>query len=155
MKTDLNNVKANLAKGIMKLETSLKARFSLRAIATLFIAGIVAASYTGTVFASGEANIDGVVSPIVELINSFVTALLALVSAGGTIFVIMLGVKFATAEEPQEKEKRKQALKTAIIGFVFIFVIIVALKLSIGPITDLMYNSLGSQNGSTPSTNQP
>ena len=108
MKTDLNNVKANLAKGIMKLETSAKARFSLRAIATLFIAGIVAASYTGTVFASGEANIDGVVSPIVELIDSFVTALLALVSAGGTIFVIMLGVKFATAEEPEEKEKRKQ-----------------------------------------------
>ena len=81
--------------------------------------------------------------------------LLAIVGAGGVLFCIMLGVKFVTAEEPQEKEKRKQALKTAIIGFVFIFVIIVALKLSIGPITDLMYNSLGSQNGSTPSTNQP
>lgn len=110
----------------------------IAAVAAATLAGVLA--YSGGAFAAG-ADFDGVVSPIVDLINSFVNPMLALVAAGGTLFCIMLGVKFATAEEPQEKEKRKQALKTAIIGFVLIFVLIVALKLSIGPLSDWMASS--------------
>jgi NADH:ubiquinone oxidoreductase subunit 2 (subunit N) len=68
--------------------------------------------------------------------------MLMIVGAGGVLFCIVLGVKYATAEEPQEREKRKQALKTAIIGYVLIFVLIVALKLSIGPLTTWMNESL-------------
>ena len=61
-----------------------------------------------------------------------------LVGAGGVVFCIVMGVKYATAEEPQEREKRKQALKTAIIGYLLIFVLVVILKLSIGPLTQWM-----------------
>ena len=68
--------------------------------------------------------------------------MLALVGAGGTLYCIVLGVKYATAEEPQEREKRKQALKTAIIGFVLIFVLIVALRLSITPLTNWMQSTI-------------
>ena len=90
---------------------------------------------------SEGADLGQVTKPIIGLINSFVNPLLALVGAGGSIFCIFLGVKYATAEEPQEREKRKQALKTAIIGFVLIFVLIVALKLSINPLKTWMANS--------------
>ena len=49
-------------------------------------------------------------------------------AAVGTIYCVLLGVKYARAEEPQEREKAKQHLKNAIIGFVLIFVLIVALR---------------------------
>ncbi|MCR5624108.1 MAG: pilin [Lachnospiraceae bacterium] len=95
--------------------------------------------------AAGGADLSGVTNPIVELLNSFVPYLLALVGAGGAIFCIFLGVKYATAEEPQEREKRKQALKTAIIGYVLIFILIVALRASIGPLTTWMTNASKGQ----------
>ena len=132
-------MKTKLMTSITALTSSTKARMMLRVIAVAIVSIAVVFSYSGVAFADG-ADLDGVVSPI-DRINSFINLMLALVSAGGTLFCIMLGVKFATAEEPQEKEKRKQALKTAIIGFVLIFVLIVALKLSIGPLTDWMTSS--------------
>ena len=70
-----------------------------------------------------------VVSPIVNLINQIAGPMLALVAAVGVLYCIMLGVKFAKAEEPQEQEKAKGALKNAIIGFVLIFVLILGLNL--------------------------
>ena len=105
-----------------------------------FIVMAVVLSYNGFAFAA-EGAFDGVVKPITNLIDSIVNPLLVLVGSGGTIFCIFLGVKYATAEEPQEKEKRKQALKTAIIGFILIFVLIVALKLSIDPLKNWMQES--------------
>ena len=41
----------------------------------------------------------------------------------------ILGVKFAKAEEPQDREKAKGALKNAVVGFVLIFVLILGLNL--------------------------
>lgn len=70
----------------------------------------------------------GVVDPVVDLINSLLTPVLAIVGAAGTIYCVILGVKYARAEEPQDREKAKQHLKNAIIGFVLIFVLIVILK---------------------------
>lgn len=70
----------------------------------------------------------GVVDPVVDLINSLLTPVLAIVGAAGTIYCVILGVKYARAEEPQDREKAKQHLKNAIIGFVLIFVMIVVLK---------------------------
>ena len=72
-----------------------------------------------------------------------------LVGAGGVIFCIILGVKYATAEEPQEREKRKQALKTAIIGYLLIFVLVVVLKLSIGPLTNWMVGTTATTTAAT------
>ena len=72
---------------------------------------------------------DTVVNPVVELINNLLGPLLAIVGAVGALYCVMLGVKFAKAEEPQEREKAKSNLKNAIIGFVLIFVLLVVLKL--------------------------
>ncbi len=76
--------------------------------------------------------------PIVALINSILTPLIAVVGALGAIWCVLLGVKLAKAEEPQEREKAKQALKNAIIGYVLIFVLVVVLRLTIDPLTQWM-----------------
>ncbi len=81
------------------------------------------------------ANLDEVVNPVVKLINSLLTPLLAVVGAGGALFCVFLGVKFARAEDPQEHEKVKKALKNAIIGFVLIFVLLLALKMAMPRLT--------------------
>jgi Na+-driven multidrug efflux pump len=95
---------------------------------------------TGTAFAKG-ANLDSAVKPIVALINSMMGPALALVGAIGSLYCVMLGVKFAKAEEPQEREKAKSHLKNAIIGFVLIFVLILALNLSMEPLINWVENN--------------
>ena len=70
-----------------------------------------------------------VAAPIVSLLNSLMAPLLAIVGAAGALYCVVLGVKFAKAEEPQDREKAKGALKNAVIGFVLIFVLILALNL--------------------------
>ena len=70
-----------------------------------------------------------VAAPIVSLLNSLMAPLLAIVGAAGALYCVVLGVKYAKAEEPQDREKAKGALKNAIIGFVLIFVLILALNL--------------------------
>ena len=72
---------------------------------------------------------DSVIKPIVELLNSILTPMLAIVFAVGSLYCVVLGVKYAKAEEPQDREKAKGALKNAIIGFVLIFVLILGLTL--------------------------
>ena len=72
---------------------------------------------------------NSVVAPIVELLNNILTPMLLIVGAAGSLYCVILGVKYAKAEEPQDREKAKGALKNAIIGFVLIFVLILALKL--------------------------
>ncbi|MDO4294719.1 MAG: pilin [bacterium] len=71
-------------------------------------------------------------APIISLIDSALIPLLGLVGAIGTIYCVILGAKLAKAEEPQDREKAKSALKNALIGFVLIFVLIVVLKIGMG-----------------------
>ncbi len=66
-------------------------------------------------------------------------------NAAGALYCVVLGVKFAKAEEPQDREKAKGALKNAIIGFVLIFVLILALNL----LMPVMINWVNQQAGST------
>lgn len=87
------------------------------------------------VFAAGNS-FDAVVAPIVDLINSLLGPVLAIVGAVGTLYCVLLGVKYAKAEEPQEREKAKGHLKSAIIGYVLIFVLMLALKLSMPILQD-------------------
>ena len=75
-------------------------------------------------------NFDSITKPIVELIDSLLSPILAIVGAVGTLYCVVLGVKYAKAEEPQDREKAKGHLKSAIIGFVLIFVLMLALKLA-------------------------
>jgi cytochrome bd-type quinol oxidase subunit 2 len=112
---------------------------ALKITAVVFLAFATILAFNDGAFAAGDEIVD--VHPVLDLINKLVNPLLLLVGAGGVIFCIIMGVKYATAEEPQEREKRKQALKTAIIGYLLIFVLVVLLKLSIGPLTDWMTKS--------------
>ena len=73
-------------------------------------------------------------APITELINAAVTPLLSIVTALAGIYCILLGAKLAKAEEPQEREKAKAALKNAIVGFVLIFVLLVVLQVVKDPL---------------------
>ena len=70
-----------------------------------------------------------IAAPIVSLLNSLMEPLLFIVGALGSLFCIILGVKYAKAEEPQDREKAKGSLKNAVVGFVLIFVLILALNL--------------------------
>ena len=86
-----------------------------------------------------------VAAPIVSLLNSLMAPLLAIVGAAGALYCVVLGVKYAKAEEPQDREKAKGSLKNAIIGFVLIFVLILALNL----LMPQMINWVNQQAGST------
>ena len=70
-----------------------------------------------------------IAAPIVSLLNSLMEPLLMIVGALGSLYCVILGVKFAKAEEPQDREKTKGALKNAVVGFVLIFVLILGLNL--------------------------
>ena len=87
------------------------------------------ASTTGT-------NFDSITTPVVELIESLLGPALAIVGAVGSLYCVVLGVKYAKAEEPQDREKAKSHLKNAIIGFVLIFVLMLALKLAMPILQD-------------------
>ena len=87
---------------------------------------------------------DKVIAPIVELLNSILTPMLAIVFAVGSLYCVVLGVKYAKAEEPQDREKAKGALKNAIIGFVLIFVLILALTLLKEPMVEWVNKNGGN-----------
>ena len=70
-----------------------------------------------------------IATPIVNLLNDLMTPLLMIVGALGSLYCVILGVKYAKAEEPQDREKAKGALKNAVVGFVLIFVLILTLNL--------------------------
>ncbi len=104
-----------------------------------------------TAFANGEnnANLEKVAAPIVDLLSQVFNVLMLLVGAVGAIYCISLGVKFARAEEPQEREKAKSHLKNAIIGFVLIFVLVVALRIAIPNLSAWMNAASSSSSSSS------
>ena len=83
-----------------------------------------------TVFA-GDVDFSGAATPVVSLIDSLIGPVISVVVAVGAIYCIILGVKLAKADEPQEREKAKMALRNAIIGFFLIFVLIVVMRLMV------------------------
>ena len=108
-----------------------------RKVTAIFIMVMLATVLmTCPALAANTSSYDAVVNPVISLLNSLLGPILGLVGAVGTLYCVLLGVKFAKAEEPQEREKAKAHLKNAIIGFVLIFVLIVALKLGMKAMTD-------------------
>ena len=85
---------------------------------------------------------EAVSSPIIELINMALTPALGIVGSLGAIYCIILGAKLAKAEEPQDREKAKNALKNAIIGFLLIFVLLVVLNVGMDAMTEWMSNTI-------------
>ncbi|MBR1563329.1 MAG: hypothetical protein IJ645_09005 [Ruminococcus sp.] len=88
------------------------------------------AAKTTTTAKANNPNLKKVTTPIIGLINTVLTVLIPLVAAIGAVYCVSIGVKYSRAEEPQEREKAKQHLKSAIIGFVLIFILIVALRIA-------------------------
>ena len=130
---NLMTMKAMVKKGALALTAAMN---TLAFTATTALAADNTQGTEGTE-GVGDAFMD-VANPIVALVDSLFAPAMAIVVAIGTLYCVILGVKFAKAEEPQEHEKAKNHLKNAIIGFVLIFVLVVALKLSVGPLTDWM-----------------
>ena len=113
-------------------------KLNVRKMGSMFLAAMMLMAFLVTpAFASSTGtNFDTVTTPIVELINSLLTPALAIVGAVGSLYCVVLGVKYAKAEEPQDREKAKGHLKSAIIGFVLIFVLMLALKLGMPILQD-------------------
>ena len=96
----------------------------------------VSAVISATAFAFADTpDFYGIVQPVVDLLNAILGPLLLVVGAVGALYCVLLGVKYARAEEPQDREKAKAHLKSAIIGFVLIFVLIVVLRLLLPALT--------------------
>ena len=127
-------VKNMVKKGIMSVSAGVST-------AMMYATNVLASEETKTVAENTEGNsFIEIAEPLVKLIESLFAPAMAIVVALGTLYCIVLGVKFAKAEEPQEHEKAKTHLKNAIIGFVLIFVLVVALRLSVVPLTTWMNN---------------
>ena len=133
---NLMKCKAMLAKGLLALTTAVNT--VILSTGTAFAADSTGEAADAATNAADKNPFQAVADPIVGLINDLFAPAMTIVVAVGTLYCIILGVKFAKAEEPQEHEKAKNHLKNAIIGFVLIFVLVVALKLSVGPLTAWM-----------------
>ena len=107
-------------------------KLNMRRTGSMLIAAMMLVMLMATpAFATSTGtNFDSITTPIVELIDSLLGPALAIVGAVGSLYCVVLGVKYAKAEEPQDREKAKGHLKSAIIGFVLIFVLMLALKLA-------------------------
>ncbi|MBQ0124804.1 MAG: hypothetical protein KBS59_00585 [Clostridiales bacterium] len=75
-----------------------------------------------------STQLNEIVAPLMEVVQNITPVLLGVVAGLGSIWCILLGVKYAKADDPQEHEKAKNGLKNAIIGFVLIFVLLIALN---------------------------
>ena len=72
---------------------------------------------------------NSIIQPIVDVCATLVPVLLTVVGAVGSLWCILLGVRYAKADDPQEHEKAKKGLINAIIGFVLIFVLLIMLNI--------------------------
>ena len=131
-------MKNTVKKGFALASTKVMTAVAATQLAMLKAYTSMTAFAEGTTTNNPDVNLEKVTEPIIGLVNQVLNVLIPLVAAVGALFCISLGIKYARAEEPQEREKAKQHLKNAIIGFVLIFVLIVALRLSAEPLTNWM-----------------
>jgi len=84
------------------------------------------------------ANVDfgPIIAPLLDILNAILWPAIAVVSSVGTIYCVFIGVKIAKSDEQNSREKAKKDLLGAIIGFLVIFVLIVALKIAIPILQD-------------------
>ena len=81
-------------------------------------------------------DLNSIVQPVLDICKTLVPIMLAVVGAVGGLWCILLGVKYAKAEDPQEHEKAKKGLINAIVGFVLIFVLLIMLNIGTQVLTD-------------------
>ena len=117
--------------------------------AKLGLAAMMAMTTVTTAFANTftvENQLTEAVKPVAQLIYDLLNPALIIVGAVGALYCVILGVKYAKCEEPQEREKAKGNLKNAIIGFVLIFVLMVLLKLLMPVLTTWANNNMTVSN---------
>ena len=101
------------------------------------VLSMAAAAFANPVPAfANEVDFSGAATPVVGLINSLLGPIISVVVAVGAVYCVILGVKLAKADEPQEREKAKMALKNAILGFFLIFILIVVMRLMVPTLVD-------------------
>ena len=81
-------------------------------------------------------DLNAIIQPVLDICNTLVPLMLAVVGAVGALWCILLGVKYAKAEDPQEHEKAKKGLINAIIGFVLIFILLIMLNIGTNILTE-------------------
>lgn len=91
-----------------------------------------------TILASNisQSDLERVVEPLLSFCKILIPVMLTVVGTVGAIWVILLCVKFSRADDPQEHEKAKKALKNAIIGFVLIFILLIMLNVGVDVFTN-------------------
>ena len=85
-------------------------------------------------------DLNSIIQPVLDICKTLVPIMLAVVGAVGGLWCILLGVKYAKADDPQEHEKAKKGLINAIVGFVLIFVLLIMLKIGGNIFTDWWAN---------------
>ena len=73
---------------------------------------------------------------MLDICNTLVPIMLAVVGAVGALWCILLGVKYERADDHKEHEKAKKGLVNAIVGFVLIFVLLIMLNIGTNVLTD-------------------
>ena len=81
-------------------------------------------------------DMNSIIQPIVDVCATLVPVLLTVVGAVGSLWCILLGVRYAKADDPQEHEKAKKGLINAIVGFVLIFVLLIMLNIGTDVFTE-------------------
>ena len=82
------------------------------------------------------SELNSIVQPVLEICKTLVPIMLAVVGAVGALWCILLGVKYAKADDPQEHEKAKKGLVNAIVGFVLIFILLIMLNIGTSVLTE-------------------
>lgn len=118
--------------------TTAKAMGAVAAAQMTMITAFASATKTTKKANDPDVDLDSVTEPIIGLVNRVLNVLIPLVAAVGGVYCVSLGLKYAKAEEPQEREKAKQHLKSAIIGFSLIFILVVVLRIASPLLTDWM-----------------
>ncbi len=67
--------------------------------------------------------------PIIEVLNMMIVPLLILVGTAGSIYAIILGVKYSRAESSDAREEAKKRLINAVIGIIAMLALMALLAL--------------------------
>ena len=81
-------------------------------------------------------DLNSIIQPVLDICHTLVPILLSVVGAVGALWCILLGVKYAKADDPQEHEKAKKGLVNAIVGFVLIFILLIMLSIGTNVLTE-------------------
>ena len=85
-----------------------------------------------------DSNPEKATDPLYEAITVIGPYALAVVTVLGLIYGVILGVKFAKAEDSKEKAALQKALISGIIGFLVVILLIAILYAIRGPLNEFM-----------------